>query len=56
MKIKITEIEATSEELRASNTIADGLLMTLRRAFNPSITIVDDDDTDDDDTDDDGNG
>lgn len=35
MKIKITEIEATAEELKASNTVADGLLNTLRSAFNP---------------------
>lgn len=35
MKLKIVEIEATAEELKASNTVADGLLNTLRSAFNP---------------------
>lgn len=36
MKIKttVTEIECTADELRQSNTVADGFLNTLRRAFN----------------------
>lgn len=34
MRIKVTEIEATAEELRQSNTIADGLARILRNAFN----------------------
>lgn len=34
MKIKVTEIECTANELRQSNTIADGLLNLLRGAFN----------------------
>lgn len=42
MKIKITEIEATAEELRQSNTLADGLTNMLRRLFNQSDGIVDD--------------
>lgn len=35
MKLKIVEIEATAEELKASNTVADGMLNILRNAFNP---------------------
>lgn len=35
MKIKITEIEASANELRASNTVADGFLNVLRNAFGP---------------------
>lgn len=34
MKIKVTEIECTANELRQSNTIADGLLNLLRGTFN----------------------
>lgn len=34
MRIKITEIEATADELRQSNSLADGLMNTLRGAFN----------------------
>lgn len=35
MKIKITEIEATTEDLRVSNSAADGLLSLIRSAFQP---------------------
>ena len=35
MKIKITEIEASAEDLRQSNTLADGLTRMMRNAFNP---------------------
>ena len=35
MKIKITEIEATTEDLRVSNSAADGLLSLLRNVFQP---------------------
>lgn len=36
MKIKttVTEIECTANELRQSNTVADGILNTLRGCFN----------------------
>jgi len=38
MKIKTTttttEIECNAEELRQSNSVADGILNTLRRSFN----------------------
>lgn len=36
MKVKITEIECTAEELKQSNSVADGFRNMLRRAFNPS--------------------
>ena len=35
MKLKVTEIEASAEELRQSNSLADGLSKLLRNAFNP---------------------
>lgn len=35
MKIKITEIEANAEEIRQSNTIAEGITRLFRNAFNP---------------------
>lgn len=44
MRINITEIEATAEEIRASNTLADGLAMMLRRAFMPSSFSEEEDD------------
>ena len=36
MKIKttVTEIECTANEIRQSNTVADGILNTLRGCFN----------------------
>lgn len=39
MKIKTTttEIECTADELRQSNTVADGILNMMRRAFNGPI-------------------
>ena len=39
MKIKttITEIECNAEELRQSNTVSDGLINAMRRAFNGPI-------------------
>ena len=46
MKLKITEIEATAEELRASNSMAEGLSAILRKAFNPYSSIVVDDEDD----------
>ena len=39
MKIKITEIECTAEELKQSNSVADGFRNMLRNAFNPSYTV-----------------
>lgn len=39
MKIKRTEIEieCTAEDLRQSNTVADGVLNIIRRLFNGSV-------------------
>ena len=44
MKLKITEIEASAEELRQSNTLADGLARLMRNAFNPYYVTVETDD------------
>ena len=38
MKIKVTEIECTAEELRQSNTVADGALNLIRNLFNGTIS------------------
>lgn len=48
MKLKITEIEATAEELRQSNSLADGLHNLLRNALNPYVFHIDDDEGADD--------
>ena len=39
MKIRteITEIECSAEELRQSNTVSDGFLNAMRKAFNGPI-------------------
>lgn len=34
---RITEIEATAEELRQSNSLADGFKNLLRHSFNPTM-------------------
>lgn len=47
MKIKITEIEANAEELRQSNTLADGLTRLFRNAFNPYYSAQNDADEND---------
>jgi len=36
MKIRVTEIEATAAELRACNTLGDGVVNILRDLFNYS--------------------
>ena len=36
MKIRVTEVEASADELRASNTVAEGLMNVLRRCLNGS--------------------
>ena len=43
MKVKVTEIEATAEELRASNSVADGILNLLKTVFTPSTSYEVDD-------------
>lgn len=45
MKIKVTEIECTSEEIRQSNNLAEGIHNLLRGVFN-GITSDDDEMTD----------
>ena len=44
MKIKITEIEASAEELRQSNSLADGLTRMMRNAFNSCYVTAETDD------------
>lgn len=46
MRIKITEteIEATSEDLRQSNTLSESFSQLLRRSFTPSNYVSDEDD------------
>ncbi|MBR3238728.1 MAG: hypothetical protein IKF99_09855 [Oscillospiraceae bacterium] len=38
MRIKITEIEASADELRASNSIADGILRILKNCLSPDCS------------------
>ena len=49
MKIKITEIEANAEEIRQSNTAAEGITRLFRNAFNPYCNtqndVVEDDES-----------
>lgn len=42
MKIKttVTEIECTADELRQSNSVADGVLNILRNCFNGAVPNV----------------
>lgn len=42
MKIKITEIEATANDLRACNSVADGILNVLKNVLNPYSGIDED--------------
>ena len=49
MRLKITEIEATAEDLRQSNSLSDGLARLIRNAFNPYVPHVDDEDEEEDD-------
>ena len=48
MKIKITEIEATAEDLRQSNTLSDCFTQLLRRSFTPVSHINTEDDSEED--------
>lgn len=48
MIIKVTEIEASAEELRQSNSISDGLTRMIRNAFNPiGFVAAEDEEADD---------
>lgn len=49
MKIKVTEIECSAEELRQSNTLAESFTTMLRSAFNGVILEREEDDTEDED-------
>ena len=42
MKIRVTEIEATIEDLRCSNTLADSFALCLKRMFNGLCNIEED--------------
>ena len=44
MKIKVTEVECTAEELRQSNSISDGFMNLVRNLLNGSITEENDTD------------
>jgi hypothetical protein len=45
MRLKIVEIEATAEELKASNSFADALSNQLRNIFCPPFHVnIEDDD------------
>ena len=44
MKIKVTEIECSAEELRQSNSVADGALNLIRNLFNGTISEEEADD------------
>ncbi len=44
MRIKITEIEATADDLRQSNTLADCFTQLLRRSFTPVSFVSSEDD------------
>lgn len=46
MKLKITEIEASAEELRQSNSLAEGLRRVLLRALDPYEYIETEEDAD----------
>lgn len=39
MRIKVTEIEASAEELRQSNSLADSFSRMLRNAFTSTDTL-----------------
>lgn len=45
MKIKITEIEATAEELKATRSLSDSLAYALQKAFEPCCRDDEDSDT-----------
>lgn len=48
MKIRITEVEATAEDLRQSNSLAEGLSNILRAAFQTkSIEDLEEEDEED---------
>ena len=50
MKIKITEIEASAEELRQSSSLADGMTRMIRNIFSPYYFSVEEDNDEDEQT------
>lgn len=46
MKIKVTEIEATAEDLRQSQTLAETVTNVLRRSLMPAVDYDDEEDAD----------
>ena len=46
MKIRITEIECNAEELRQSNTLAEGFVNLLRRCFTGTVNQDEEDEND----------
>lgn len=48
MKIKVTEIECNAEELRQSNTLADGFTNLLRGCFAGTVNRTTDDQDEED--------
>ena len=52
MKIKITEIEATSEDLKQSKTLSDAFTNLLRTSFIPQVAFDFAEDEKEEDTDD----
>ena len=48
MRIKVTEIEASAEELRQSNSLAESFTRMMRNAFKGADTIYEDEEEEDD--------
>lgn len=48
MKLKITEIEATAEDLRQSRTLSDALVNLLRTGLTPGVETEAPDDEEED--------
>lgn len=46
MKIKVTEIEATAEDLRQSRTLAEAVTNVLRMSLIPAVDYDDEEDAD----------
>lgn len=41
MRIKVTEIEATAQELKSCNSVADGVIALLKNVFAPQFDCDD---------------
>ena len=51
MKVKVTEIECNADELKSSNTVADGIIRILRNCFNGTSYYEDNEEGEDGDAD-----